>query len=93
MLELYEKRMPVDILTLTSILKKKKQYSVIGGSEYLTSLANVVPTSSNIEHYARILKENQIRRSLIKIGAEVTDMAFDEQAETRRHQTNRPFAT
>src|SRR3989338_4572983 len=82
MLELYEKRMPVDILTLTSILKKKKQYSVIGGSEYLTSLANVVPTSSNIEHYARILKENQIRRSLIKIGAEVTDMAFDEQAET-----------
>ena len=82
MLELYEKRTPIDILTLTSILKKKKQYDKIGGSEYLTTLASIVPTAANIEHYAHILKENQVRRSLIRIGAEITDMAFDHERET-----------
>lgn len=79
MLELYEKRSPIDILTLTSILKKKKSYERVGEASYLTSLANVVPSASNIEHYAHILKENHIRRVLIKLGAQATDMAFDEE--------------
>lgn len=78
MFELYDSRRPIDLLTLTDNLKKKKLYQKIGEASYLTSLANAVPTSANIEHYAQIIKENYIRRSLIKIGAQVTDMSFEE---------------
>src|SRR3990167_1354797 len=64
MLDLYEERKPIDLLTLTHILKKKKKYEQVGGSTYITSLANAVPTAANIEHYAQILKETYIRISL-----------------------------
>jgi len=78
MLALNEERKPIDILTLTNLLKKKKIYDVVGGSDFITSLADSVPTSANLEHYAQILKEAHIRRTLISIGAEMTDMAFQE---------------
>ena len=79
MLDLYEERKPIDLLTLTHILKKKKKYEQVGGSTYITSLANAVPTAANIEHYAQILKETYIRRSLIKMGASITDLSFDQE--------------
>lgn len=78
MLELYESRQPIDLLTLSHLLKKKKKYENIGGSEYLTSLTNVVPTAANIEHYAQILKETYVRRTLITIAANMTDLSFAE---------------
>lgn len=78
MLELYEERKPIDLLTLTSLLKKKKQYDLVGGSAYITSLANSVPTAANIEHYAQIMKDAYVRRSMISIGALLTDMAFQD---------------
>ena len=82
MSELYEARNPIDILTLTNLLKKKKMYEKVGGASYLTSLANVVPSSSNITHYAQILREHFIRRSLIQTGAEITDLAFQEERDS-----------
>lgn len=82
MLELYEERKPIDILTLTHLLKKKKLYEKIGGTSYLTDLANSVPTAANIEYYAQILKEAYVRRSLISLSAEMTNMAFAENTES-----------
>lgn len=79
MLTLYEERKPVDLLTLTDILKKKKLFEKIGGTSYLTSLTNAVPTAANIEHYAQILREKYVRRSLIEIGKDLTSMAFEEE--------------
>ncbi len=78
MVSLYEERKPIDLLTLTHALKKKKIYEDVGGSEYLTSLASAVPTAANIEHYAQILKEAYIRRSLVTIAANMTDLSFSE---------------
>lgn len=78
MIELNEERKPIDLLTLTHILKKKKKYEVVGGSDYLTALTEAVPTASNIEHYAQILKETYIRRSLISIAANMTDLSFSD---------------
>lgn len=82
MLELYEERKPIDILTLTTILKKRKVYDKIGGTAYLADLANAVPTAANIEHYAAILKEAYVRRSLISLSTSLTDMAFSEDSES-----------
>ncbi|RJQ24850.1 replicative DNA helicase [Candidatus Parcubacteria bacterium] len=81
MFSLAEERKPVDLLTLTSVLKKKKLYDKVGGSSYLTSLANAVPTAANVEYYSHIIREKHVRRSLISIGADVTDMAFQEDKE------------
>lgn len=83
MLALYEERKPIDLLTLTSVLKKNKTYERIGGSSYLSSLTNIVPTAANSEYYAQIIREKYVRRSLIQISTEVTDGAFAEDKEAQ----------
>jgi len=80
MLSLYEERKPIDILTLTSKLKKNKLADKIDTS-YLTDLVNAVPTAANIEHYAMLLKEASTKRSLIKIGTHIAEMGFMEEKE------------
>ncbi len=81
MLSLYEERKPIDLLTLTDTLKKKKQYEKVGGSSYLSSLTNVVPTAANSEYYAGIIREKYVRRSLIQISSAITEGAFTDDKE------------
>lgn len=81
MLELWDERKPIDLLTLTNALKKKKNLDKVGGSSFLSTLANVVPTAANVEHYANIVRERHVRRSLIHMGAEMTNNAFEEERE------------
>lgn len=80
MLGLHEEGKPIDLLTLTSTLKKKKLFEKVGGSAFLADLANNVPTAANLEHYGQLLRERYMRRSLIQISAEMTDLAFNEEA-------------
>src|SRR4030043_681652 len=56
-LELFENRDPIDLITITDILKKQKNLAKVGGSAYLASLAENVPTSAHIEKYAQIVKD------------------------------------
>lgn len=75
---LFERREPIDLVTLTDELKKEGSYEKIGGATYLTNLVNVVPTSAHIEHYARIIKEHAIRRNLIAQATRLIEQAYDE---------------
>lgn len=77
MLELYEERKPIDLLTLGNQLKQNKKLKSIGGSSYLTSLANKVPTAAHARHYAQIVKDAYTKRSIISMGSELTQQAFD----------------
>lgn len=77
-LELFEKREPIDLVTITEKLKKKDSLDMVGGSAYLTTLVNTVPTSAHIEHYAKIIKEHAIRRSLIAQATRLIESAYDE---------------
>ena len=74
---LFEKHEPIDILSVTSKLKEMDALKEIGGSSYLTKLIESVPTSSHIEHYAKIVKEKKILRDLINTSAEITEQAFE----------------
>ncbi len=76
-LELYEKHQPIDIVSLTNKLKEKELLKDIGGSGYLADLTNQVATSSNIEHYADIVREKKSFRDLIRVSAEITEDVFD----------------
>ncbi len=76
-MELFEKRQPIDILSLTTKLKEKDLLKEIGGSTYLSKLVDSVPTSSHISHYAQIVKEKKILRDLINASADISEKAFD----------------
>ncbi len=78
-LSLYEKRQPIDVMTLANWLRENDQLKNIGGSTYLAELTNQVTTASHVEHYAGIVKEKKVRRDLIKASAEITEQAFDPQ--------------
>lgn len=82
-LTLFEKREPVDLVTLSDALKKKKMLQEVGGMSYLTTLANNVPTSANIEYYGRIVKNNFTKRQLISVSSRISEMSFDQSADVK----------
>ncbi len=73
---LHEQRIPVDLLTLSEELERAGQLAEIGGSAYLTSLINQVPTSLNAEAYGRIVEENSIRRKMITAANQIASLAY-----------------
>jgi len=75
-IELWTKNEPIDILTVSHVLKSKKELSGVGGVDYLTDLADSVPTSAHVEHYAQIVKEQRIRRDLIAAAGEISEKSF-----------------
>jgi len=77
-LTLYEKREPIDVLTVADTLKKKRALAKIGGTSYLGELVNQVPTSAHVEHYGRIVKDAAIKRSLMQTAAKLTEASFDD---------------
>ncbi len=72
MTELLEKNEPIDIITLTDHLRKKDHLDAIGGVQYLTSLASMIPTSANVRFHAKIVREKSMVRGLLR---SVTDIA------------------
>jgi replicative DNA helicase len=77
MLDMEHRNEAIDLITLSDELASRKEIDQIGGSSYLASLTSVVPTASNVEYYANIVRENAIRRNLLRISGETTDDAFD----------------
>lgn len=77
-LDLFEKREPIDLVTVSDKLKASDSIDIVGGSSYLTSLVNLVPTSAHIEHYARIIRDHSVRRSLIAQATKLVENAYDE---------------
>jgi len=77
MVNLAAKNKAVDLITLSEELKKTEELEEVGGVSYLTNLANAVPTAANIKHYARIVKEKSILRSLINSATQIVTKAYD----------------
>ncbi len=79
MIELFEKNQPIDLITLTNHLKGKGQLDGVGGSAYLASLADSIPTAANIAFYARIVKEKAVLRKLITTATEIASRGYDDE--------------
>ena len=77
-LELFEKREPIDLVTVTEKLKQSGNLDKVGGSAYLAELVNKVPTAAHIQSYAKIIREHAVRRQLISNSTRFIDMAYDE---------------
>jgi len=78
MIALSEKSEPLDLITLTNELKKRKELEEIGGASYLASLVESVPTAANIAYYAKIVKEKSILRKLISTATEIVTQSYQE---------------
>lgn len=76
--KLFETSEPVDLLTVSSQLKKDGKLESIGGDFYLIKLTQKVASSAHIEFHARIILQKYIQRSLIKISNEIIEEAYDD---------------
>jgi len=77
MLELAQKSEPIDLLSLSTKLKEKKKIDAVGGMPYLTELADGVPSSTNIRHYAGIVQKKFMLRGLIDAGDYVAELGMN----------------
>jgi len=84
MLELYEKREPIDVLSLSNILEEKGKLENIGGSSYLTELVNSVPSSSNVAHYAKVVQKKSTLRKLIGVANEISQLGYKEDEDVEK---------
>lgn len=81
MLALLGKNEPIDLLSLSSKMKERKQLDQVGGNPYLTELVNSVPSSSNIGYYANIVHKKSILRKLIDAADHISELGFTEATE------------
>ncbi|MBI3290779.1 replicative DNA helicase [Candidatus Falkowbacteria bacterium] len=76
--ELYERREPIDLLSVGSKLEEKGQLEMVGGRSYLISLANAVPTSSHVIHYAQVVQSKATLRRLISAASQIAQLGYQE---------------
>jgi replicative DNA helicase len=81
MLALDGTQRPVDHLTLSEELKTRGQLAGVGGPAYLMTLDQVVPLASSAVEYARIVKDQSVRRRLANVGREILELASQDTGE------------
>ncbi len=75
---LYERGDPIDILSVCEELKKNGQMKFVGSDLDVAKLAEAVPTSAHVMHYAKIVRDKSILRSLIEAGRNIVESAYGE---------------
>ena len=78
MMLMYTASKPIDPVIIADALTKDGHYDTAGGRDYLMQLAQSVPSTANIEHYVKIVKEKFYLRSLVTISNEIIDLATSE---------------
>jgi len=79
MIQLERDNKPIDIVTLFDYMKSSGQLlEDVGGSSYLTYLTEVVPTTVNVEYYAKLVKEKSILRKLVIAATDIANRGYDE---------------
>ncbi|MBC7843222.1 MAG: replicative DNA helicase [Gemmatimonadaceae bacterium] len=74
---LVERLSGIDVITLSDELERRGELDAAGGREYLSFLADAVPTAANVEHHARIVKEKALLRRLIEVSTQIAGEAFE----------------
>ena len=77
-LQLNNRNEAIDVVTIANELDTKNQLENAGGMEYLAELAVAVPTSANVEYYAKIVEEKSILRNLIRSAIEIVRKGYEE---------------
>ena len=78
MLSLYAKGEPIDVVTLSSKLKERKQLADIGGASFLSELTSAAASPGSARHYAQVVQTKFVLRSLIDAAAKIGELGFEE---------------
>ncbi len=76
-LDLFDRGEPIDLVTVTDAMRKGGKLDAVGGSVYVADLINSVPTSANVEYYAKIVEEKATLRRLIDTGTQIVSDSFE----------------
>jgi replicative DNA helicase len=80
-LGLFDRGQSIDLITLSDELRARGTLEICGGGAYISRLTSAVPTSANVEFYARIVQASSIRRTLARVSQEIISRAHDESSE------------
>ncbi|MDR1617588.1 MAG: replicative DNA helicase [Treponema sp.] len=83
MLNLDSRGLKPDLMTTTQELKQSGRLDEAGGAAYVASLTTVIPSSANIEFYAKTVQGYSLRRSLLRVAGEINARVFDESMDAR----------
>jgi replicative DNA helicase len=81
LLELFEKRQAIDVITLQQLLKDKQLLEQVGGIAYLASLPDAVPSAANLSYYVEIVQEKHLLRKMIQTCTEVVGRVYEYEGE------------
>jgi replicative DNA helicase len=76
--KLFNKREPIDLITLTDVLRADKTLEEVGGASFLANLIDTVPQAANVEYYGRIVHDKAVLRSLIESSASISKMCYQD---------------
>ena len=77
-LDLSDRGVPADLISLTEELTRRQKLEEVGGTFYLLDINKQTPTSANIEYHARIIQEKYIKRSLISTATQIIERSYDD---------------
>lgn len=91
MLEIYGLGNHIDVITLSDQLKLRGTFDKVGGTQYIATLIDQVPTTSNVENYVKIVEEKSVIRQLIKTAQDILKMGYaqTEEVDTIIEQTEK----
>jgi len=81
MLELFERREPVDLVTVSETLERSEDLEQVGGRSYLSQLSNQTPTAVHAVQYARIVERKAVLRNLIGAAGKIAGIGYEDPAE------------
>ena len=79
--DLYDKKTPIDLTTITSELNNNNKINDIGGVEYIADLLSMVPNAANVDSYIQIVEDNYMLRNVIDTSAEISTLAYEHDGE------------
>lgn len=80
-INLAERDEPIDLISVNEELRQQNQIEEIGGSSYITELANWVPTAANAEYYAKLVKNKSLLRRLITTAGNIANLGYQAEEE------------
>jgi replicative DNA helicase len=75
--DLYERNDAIDMITISSLARDRGILEGIGGVTYLNTLVDLMPSSANIAHYAKMVKEKSLLRRLMNVATEIIEKGYD----------------
>ena len=78
MVTLYQRRDPIDIVSLSNVLVERGHLEEIGGRSFLVSLSNAVPTAANVIQYASIIQKKSTLRRMLSAAASIVSLGYQE---------------